>query len=137
MPFDWDRISLALKGMVWLWGSSLFPFTLTAVRDIWHAPFLKIGFGLFVPILVLGVFRNGERHEQLGALLWFFSPIVALPVIASSHLASERYMYIGLFGMALAFSSLRADSPKAWRAGLILFFACLPLHYLQASNLEK
>ena len=133
VPFDWNLAGLGIKGIVWLWGSSIMPLSLTAVRDIWHAPIFEIAIGCFIPILVLGIVRHGESHEKLGALLWIFSPVIAFPTIVSSHFAAERYMYLGLFGMALAFSSLRADSQKAWRVGIFLFLACFPQHFLRAS----
>ena len=95
------------------------PFTLTAVRDIWHMHFGN--FWSFVPVLVLGSFEMVKDMNN-GCTDVVLLSDCCLPVIASSHLASERYMYrIVWNGTGLFFT--RADSPKAWRAGLILLLA--------------
>lgn len=132
VPFDWSRASLGITGVVWLWGASIVPFTLTAVRDVWHASMLEIIIGCVVPIVVLSILIKGDKIVRLGALLWILSPLIAFPTIASSHLAGERYMYLGLFGMALALSSFRIKSRSAWGIGLLFLLVSIPKHYKQA-----
>ena len=132
VPFEMDRIFAGCKGILWLLGSSMFPFTVTAVRDIWHVTALEIGLGIAVVTFAGYLFTQGQRQQKLGAILWIMAPVIALPTIASSHLAAERYLYLGIFGMALALSAIRFPAKTTPFVGLLLAVVSIPIHYQQS-----
>lgn len=118
--------------LAWSWGSLVFPWPLTPVRDLWVAPPWVLPLGLAA--VLAGVLWAGRcRGAWAGLLLALAGPVLALPPTLDGYLAAERYSYVSIVGLALLVA-WRGRSRDGWRlAGLAVPLA-LVLHFLQAPS---
>ena len=130
-PDNWNAYEL-IQALLWSYGSLILPFPLTAVREVYAAPVWMLVLGLSALIAAVWMARGRGHEEKIGLILLIGGPLVALPTIASSHMAAERYLSISVLGAALLFTSLRMDLVRAWRMVVLMIIAVVPLHVSRA-----
>ncbi|MBM73799.1 MAG: hypothetical protein CMK59_00245 [Proteobacteria bacterium] len=117
-----------LQGLLWSYSSLVLPFPLTAVREVHVTPFWAVPVGMLVLIAAIWIARLRGAQERIGVILLMGGPLIAVPTIASSHMAAERYLCLSILGVSLLFGSLKIDFIRAWRLVLLMMIAVFPLH---------
>jgi hypothetical protein len=114
----------SLSGLVW-------PWPLSAVRDVRLAPAWSLSLGLFVILgLMLGAKRS--RPAWSGIALMVLAPVLALPTVLGGYLLGERYMYPALVGLSL-WVAYRMPSPRR-RYWPVVF---LPMVFLYSIHIQR
>ena len=113
MTLEWtDKLTMAPAALFWSVGNVMWPFPITAVRDLWVAPESVLILGGLLGV-VMTYFARNQRCGLVGIALMLSGPTLALPVMLDGYLVAERYMYVSLVGVALWLSSV--VSPSAQR----------------------
>ena len=117
MSQDWiSKLEMAPAALLWSIGSLVWPFPLTAVRDLWLVPMsMMIVGGVVVSLMVYRARR--ERLALAGVVLVLGGSMLALPVMLDGYLIAERYMYVSLVGVGLWLAVLVPPLPKAAGCG--------------------
>ncbi len=95
-----DKWSLAPDAIAWSVGGMVWPFPLSAVRDLWVLPSFMFPLSGAV-VLGLVWWARHNRLALTGVALCLAAPALALPVVLDGYLVAERYMYIATVGLGL------------------------------------
>ena len=117
MTYDWmDKWTMVPEAIAWSLGGLIWPFPLSAVRDLWVFPSFMLPLS---GVLVLGLVWCARRDKLAlsGVLLCMVPPTLALPVVLDGYLVGERYMYMATVGLGVWVGTLvRPPSNQQWLA---------------------
>ena len=123
----------AASAVAWPLASTVFPYPLTAVRDLHAVPGWVLPAGLLALLSLAAAAYRGGSWSRAGFLLVLFGPLLALPPTLDGHLATERYAYPGMAGLAWALYGVLPRS-SGWKAAVAISLLCLPAHALRARD---
>ena len=108
-----DKWAMAPDALAWSLGGLVWPFPLSAVRDLWVVPghMYILGGAL---VLAMSWFGRNQKRALAGLGLVLAAPMIAVPVMLDGYLVAERYMYVGTVGLGLWCASVCRPISKSW-----------------------
>ncbi len=104
-PAVWHKVSFLPPAISWSLSGLVWPFPLSAVRDVRLAPAWATWVGALV-VVGMAVGARRERVAWSGIGLVVLAPVLALPTVLDGYLVAERYMYPALVGAGLWVASV-------------------------------